>query len=414
MALRAGYKQTEVGVIPEDWEACPLSSIGSFSKGQGVRKNEAASGEIPCIRYGEIYTHHNDVVRAYNSYISREVAETSRRLAKGDVLFAGSGETKEEIGKAVAFLGREEAYAGGDIVILSPRNQSSEFLGYLLNAPMVVRQKASKGQGDAVVHISATALGTVVVPLPPFDEQRAIATALSDVDALLAVQDKLIAKKRDIKQAAMQQLLTGKQRLPGFSGEWEVKRLGDVATVLKGSGLSKGKVSQAGKSKCILYGELFTTYSRIIAKVCSSTDANEGLPSVYGDVLLPGSTTTVGLDLATASALLCDGVMLGGDINVVRAKGRSYSPEFLAYLLTEEKRNQIAEMAQGITIIHLYGKSLLKLEICLPSLEEQTSIAAILSDMDAEIAGLEKQLDKTRALKQGMMQELLTGRIRLV
>jgi type I restriction enzyme S subunit len=227
MEVRAGYKQTEVGIIPEDWEVHPLSTVGTFSKGQGVRKNEAASGEIPCIRYGEIYTHHNDVVRTYNSYISRAVAGTSKRLTKGDVLFAGSGETKEEIGKAVAFLDDGEVYAGGDIVILSPRNQSSEFLGYLLNAPMVVRQKASKGQGDAVVHISSTALGAVVVPLPSFNEQRAIATALSDVDALLAAQDKLIAKKRDIKQAAMQQLLTGKQRLPGFSGEWvscELKR----------------------------------------------------------------------------------------------------------------------------------------------------------------------------------------------
>ena len=141
MEVRPGYKQTEGGVIPEQWDAKTLASLGSFSKGQGIRKNEAASGDIPCIRYGEIYTHHNDVVRIYNSHISRGVAQTSKRLAKSDILFAGSGETKEEIGKAVAYVGDDEAYAGGDIVILSPHSESSEFLGYLLNSPVIARQK---------------------------------------------------------------------------------------------------------------------------------------------------------------------------------------------------------------------------------------------------------------------------------
>jgi len=214
MEVKPGYKQTEVGVIPEAWEAKTLDSLGTFSKGQGVRKSEAASGDLPCVRYGEIYTHHNDIIRDYNSYISRVVAYTSRRLTMGDILFAGSGETKEEIGKAVAYVGDDEAYAGGDIVILSLRSQSTEFFGYLLNSPIVTRQKASKGQGDAVVHISATSLGSVVVPVPPLPEQRAIATALSDVDGLLGGLDRLIAKKRDLKQAAMQQLLTGQTRLP--------------------------------------------------------------------------------------------------------------------------------------------------------------------------------------------------------
>src|SRR5690606_23139596 len=122
---------------------------------------------LPCIRYGEIYTRHNDIVRIIYSHISQEVAATSKKLSKYDILFAGSGETKEEIGKAVAFVGEDETYAGGDIVILSPYAGSSEFLGYVLNTLPVAKQKASKGQGDAVVHISASALSTVMTPLPP-------------------------------------------------------------------------------------------------------------------------------------------------------------------------------------------------------------------------------------------------------
>lgn len=152
MELRPGYRITDVDIIPDDWEVSIIGALGVFSKGAGIKKDEAASGYIPCVRYGEIYTHHNDIVRDFNSRISPAVAATSKRIRKGDILFTGSGETKEEIGKSVAFISDIEACAGGDIVILSPRRADSSFLGYLLNAPYVARQKASKGQGDAVVH----------------------------------------------------------------------------------------------------------------------------------------------------------------------------------------------------------------------------------------------------------------------
>ncbi len=255
---------------------------------------------------------------------------------------------------------------------------------------------------------------TVKIPTD-LDEQRAIASALSDVDALIAGLEKLIAKKRDLKQAAMQQLLTGQTRLPGFSGEWEAKRLGDLANVLKGRGLSKGHLVSSGTNFCILYGELFTTYERVISSVVSKTNSPEGLLGLNGDVLLPGSTTTKGIDLAVASALQVNNIQLGGDINVIRMKhASSYDPVFMAYLLTHTQKLAIADLAQGSTIIHLYGRSLLNLMLKLPVISEQTAIATALSSMDAEIAALEIRLTKTRELKQGMMQELLTGRTRLV
>lgn len=129
---------------------------------------------------------------------------------------------------------------------------------------------------------------------------------------------------------------------------------------------------------------------------------------------MPGSTTTVGIDLATASALLEEDVLLGGDIIVIRQKQKNYDPIFMANYLTYTKRLEISERAQGITIIHLYGKDLATLSLCLPEIKEQVAIAAVLSDMDADINALTQRRDKTRALKQGMMQELLTGRTRLV
>lgn len=202
-----------------EWEAKRLGNMGVFLKGSGVRKDEAQSGDLACIRYGEIYTHHNDYVLSFNSWISPAVASTAVRLKKGDILFAGSGETKEEIGKCVAFIDDCEAYAGGDIVILRPHEADPIFMGYYCNTTTVRKQKASRGQGDAVVHISAAALSSVEVHVPSFPEQTAIATVLSDMDAEIAILEQRRNKTKAIKQAMMQELLTGKTRLvtPGGS-----------------------------------------------------------------------------------------------------------------------------------------------------------------------------------------------------
>jgi len=195
-----------------------LGDLGVFLKGRGVKKDQTQSGALPCIRYGEIYTHHNDYVRFFNSWISRDVADTAMRLRSGDILFAGSGETKEEIGKCVAFVHDVEAYAGGDIVILRPTQAHSLFLGYLLNTPPIASQKASRGQGDAVVHIGAASLASITVLLPSLDEQTAIAAVLSDMDAELSALEARRDKTCAIKQAMMQELLTGKTRLVSAGG----------------------------------------------------------------------------------------------------------------------------------------------------------------------------------------------------
>ena len=196
-----------------EWKTMRLGALGSFTKGSGIRKNEALSGELHCVRYGEIYTKHNDCVREFYSWISPLVAATARRLKQGDLLFAGSGETKEEIGKCVAFVNDTEAYAGGDIVILRVSDADSMFLGYYLNTAPINTQKASKGQGDAVVHISAAALGAIEIRVPAPDEQTAIATVLTDMDTEIAELELRLSKSRQLKQGMMQALLTGSIRL---------------------------------------------------------------------------------------------------------------------------------------------------------------------------------------------------------
>lgn len=197
-----------------EWERKLLGNIGTFSKGRGIKKDNVTAYGLPCVRYGEIYTHYNNYIKSFFSYIAPEVATQSQFIRKGDILFAGSGETAEEIGKCIAFLGDEEAYAGGDIVIFRPFSQDSLYLAYLLNHPYVAAQKARMGQGDAVVHISARSLAALELHLPPIREQEAIAAVLSDMDAEIEALERRREKTRQIKQGMMQQLLTGRIRLP--------------------------------------------------------------------------------------------------------------------------------------------------------------------------------------------------------
>ncbi len=196
-----------------DWKEVRLGDLGSFSKGAGIKKDDVVSAGVPCVRYGQLYTEHDSVIRSVRSFVSTKVASTSRPLVVGEILFAGSGETKAEIGKCVAYVDGIGAVAGGDLVILTPKQCSSIFLGYALNSPEVVRQKMARAQGDAVVHISAASLATVVVGLPSLKEQEAIAESLSAMDDELEALNEQILKLRMLKEGMMQDLLTGKVRL---------------------------------------------------------------------------------------------------------------------------------------------------------------------------------------------------------
>lgn len=205
--------RTRLPGFNDEWKEARLGDHGSFSKGRGIKRDEVIASGLPCLRYGQIYTDHNDWIRNFTAFIAPATAQGSRRLVRGELMFTGSGETAAEIGKCVAFLGYEEAYAGGDIVILTPHGVDSKFMGYALNAPAVVQQKVRFAQGDAVVHISASSLASLWVAVPPLKEQEAIAGMLSDMDYELEALTGQVTKLRMVKEGMMQDLLTGKVRL---------------------------------------------------------------------------------------------------------------------------------------------------------------------------------------------------------
>ena len=211
--------------LPRGWKEFALKDIGNFLRGSGISKKDLSDTGIPAIRYGDIYTKYDFVIKNVSSFTNSKGTE----LKKGDILFAGSGETAEEIGKSVAFIDDYKAFAGGDIIIFRPNiDLNSLFLSYILNSGKCRKDISIMGQGHTVVHIYASSLEILKVILPPLDEQKRIAEILSTFDDLIENLKKLIAKKEIYKKGVMQRVLTGKVRFNGFTDEWKEYKLENI------------------------------------------------------------------------------------------------------------------------------------------------------------------------------------------
>ena len=270
---------------------------------------------------------------------------------------------------------------------------NSEFLKYLLNS--TAYKKRAKEQvylGGGVGNLNVDVVRNYPIIIPPLPEQHAIANALSDVDELIASLDALIAKKRDLKQAAMQQLLTGKTRLAGFSGEWETKRLGEVVAIVKGQLITQDTVVDgtipviAGGKKPAYFHNIANRFGKTIT--VSGSGASAGYVAKYDEPIFASDCCTI-------------------------SEGSTYDLDYIYYYLLS-RQSHIYRSQTGGAQPHIHPKDLQPMIVGIPSHGEQVAIAATLSDMDAELTELAHRRDKTIALKQGMMQELLTGRTRLV
>jgi type I restriction enzyme S subunit len=415
MAVKPGYKQTEIGVVPVEWgvqsgeQATTLIGKGGSPRWQGF---EYSNQGMLFVTSENVRDGFLDIREP--KYLPLAFHEKLKRtkLQKHDILINLVGAS---IGRSCQLHGDlGEANVNQAVAVFRVKEGiCSEFVACCFQAPTTIKRVLEMQVDAARPNISLGDLRRFLIPLPLLPEQRAIATALSDVDALLVALERLVAKKRDLKQAAMQQLLTGQTRLPDFHGEWEVKQLGELATFLKGKGLPKSALVLDGTAPCIHYGELFTRYPETIGKILSRTnDWRDSVLSVANDVLMPTSDVTP-RGLAKASCVTVNGVVLGGDILVIRSdKQRVFGP-FLSYIIRREEV-QVLRLVTGSTVYHLYGSDMKRFIFSLPPLSEQAAIAAVLTDMDAELAALEQRVAKTQALKQGMMQELLTGRTRLL
>ena len=392
-----GYKRTEVGVIPEDWQAMRIGDLFASTAGgdfDPTRSSDVQSGSHPYPIYANGLS--QEGLYGFCNYAENRA---------GSITVTARG----TLGKA--FYRDKPFVAIGRLLVLEPkiRMDARYFSNYINHGVHFAVESTG------VPQLTAPQVARYLLPVPPESEQRAIAEALSDVEGLLAALEALIAKKRAVKQAAMQQLLTGESRLPGSSGKWETKRLEDLGSFSKGRGIKREDVSDAGLP-CIRYGELYTRYKDYILNPVSRIPpavALEALPIKKGDLLFAGSGETAEEIGICAAYLGEEPAYAGGDVITLTPSGQNSI--YLGHLMNHPiVATQKARMGQGDAVVHISASNLAQVSIELPPLTEQTAIADILSDMDDEIAALERRRDTTRVVKQGMMQQLLTGRVRLV
>jgi len=409
MVIKEGYKQTEIGIIPNDWVIKTISEFTTPVRGGSPRPAgdpKYFNGNfIPWLTVASLTNIpiSQIFVSETENYLTEAGSFLSRILDKETLIIANSGATL-----GVAKLLSIKCCANDGIAALLDfdKNISKFYVVYFINTKIkYLREVVATGNGQP--NLNTDLIGKIQIPLPPtLTEQTAIATALSDTDGLITSLEKLIAKKRNIKQGAMQQLLQPKDG-------WEVKKLGEIALFYKGKGLPKSHINDNGKFKCIHYGELFTKHKEYIREVISYTSETVNLfYSITNDVLMPTSDVTPN-GLATASCIKESGVILGGDVLVIRISEKILDGIFLSYFITKN-REQVMKLVSGSTVYHLSGSDMKNLTVYFPLIEEQNRIVSILTDMDAELSALEQKLEKYKKVKLGMMQELLTGKTRLV
>jgi len=399
MGIKPGYRQTEAGVIPEGWQVSSLRNCCSkITDGTHDTPKPVRSG-IPFL----MAIHIKDNWIDYESCLHLKQSDHAvifRRCnpEKNDVLMVNIG-----AGVATtALVNVEYEFSLKNVALLKPDRQRAvgAYLNYSLawRKPRVIQDLSS---GGAQPFLSLSQIGEIQIPLPPTKvEQEAIAEALSDADALIESLGQLIAKKRNLKQGAMQELLTGERRLPGFNGKWELKRLGSVAEIVMGQSPSSAHYNNTGDGLPLIQGNADIFNRKTIARVFTTEIGKRGRT---GDILI-----SVRAPVGEVSCAIFD-VCLGRGVCAIR-----YPNDFLYHALIA-KEPTWTKVSKGSTFDSVNSTDVKAFEIEMPADEnEQTAIATILSDMDAEIAALEAKLTKARQIKQGMMQELLTGRIRLV
>lgn len=397
----------------DGWEVRAVGSLGSVRGGKRLPKGRSLTSMPTPHPYVRVTDMRPGCVDTSDlRYVPEDVAPAIRayRIFKDDIFISVAG--------TLGIVGRiSERLDGANLTENADRITSItcdvDYLMYSLLGESIQNEIDSIRTVGAQPKLALGRIKQFEVMIPKSSaEQSRIVQAIRDVDDLIATLDRLITKKQAIKQGMMQQLLTGRTRLPGFSDKWMGITLGAVARFSKGAGLPKSKLTASGAIPCIHYGELFTFYGPEIRHVSSRTDlAGRMVFSEDLDVLMPTSDVTP-RGLAKASAIHGNGVVLGGDILVIRPdKTRAYGP-FLAHAIRLDA-DQVLQLVRGSTVYHVYAADMRNFTLAIPSVEEQRAISDALLDVEREIEVIEDRLTKAQDIKTGMMQQLLTGRTRL-
>lgn len=415
MELKAGYKQTEVGVIPEDWETKTADQIATIKTGPFgtlLKASEyAVSDGVPLISVGEI---RHGYIRVSDE-TPRVPKEVTKRLPQyvlkfGDIVFGRKGGVDRS---ALINKNQDGFFLGSDGISARPMQENDpKYLAFQFQSKRIQSWLLHNAIGTTMASLNQGIISKAIIPTPRNKaEQQAIASALSDADELIESLEQLLAKKRNLKQGAMQELLTGKRRLAGFVKPWRNTTIGQVVDSFLGGGTPS-------RSNPEYWGGLipWMTVKDFSSHHHDGTQekiTEQGLRESSSS-LVPAFTLITSTRMAIGKAVLFSvDVAINQDLKALFfQKWINVNYMFFWFQFNEK---ELASIGSGSTVTGISLSELKKFPIRIASeISEQTAIAAILSDMDADITALENQLAKARQIKQGMMQELLTGRIRLV
>ena len=384
--IETKFKNSEVGLIPEDWKAVPLSAIGEVKMCKRILKEQTdITGDVPFYKIGTFG-------KEADAYIPRELYEQFKGMypypKKGAILISAAG----TIGRTVVFDG-EDAYFQDSNIVWIDHKEKDVVNPYLEHYFKIISWKSENGGTISRLYNDNLKSTFLCYPEDKIEQSR-IATALSDIDDLIATAKKLTEKKRNIKEGAMQELLSGKRRLPGFKEKWEETNVGSVT----------GKISR---------GQTLTS-DEFCFGIIPVMAGGKQYAGYHNKANQKGRCITISGSGASAGFVyLHKTPIFATDCSVI-AESNSFSLNFMYYLLSF-KQDDLYKLQTGGAQPHVYPRDIEAIEIIVPSTKrEQQAIAQVLSDMDSEIQSLESQLTKYQSLKQGMMQQLLTGKIRLI
>ena len=413
-----GYRMSEVGVIPEKWEVISFGDNLNIISGFGFNKSEYVGYGIKLLRidnvsYGEITWESMAFlpIKYRNKHPNLIIYTDDILLALNRPITNGKLKIAIVQPKDTPCILYQRV---GKIIILN--NSYNKIFAYYLLSKFIKKFVEESSVGSDQPFISTVNLKKIKIPLPPPLEQQAIASALSDVDSLITALEQHITKKRNIKQGAMQQLLTGKKRLPGFGGEWEMKAIGKEIDLLTGFPFPSSQYSSCGikllrgsniKRGVTDWSDDITEFWEEITPNLKNYTLNEG------DIVIAMDGSLVGRSFAILSKKDLPALLLQ---RVARIRSNKIDVGYLKEFICSDYFSKYCDSIKTVTAIpHISPGDIRNFTILLPpSKEEQQAIAQILTDMDTEIESLKQKRNKYKAIKQGMMQELLTGKTRLL
>ena len=375
--------------IPKHWKIKKLGEIGIFFKGKGVPKNKITDTGFKCLTYGDLYTKYDFVIEGVKSFIDKETALISQEIRYGDICFAGSGETLEDIGKCATFIDDEIGYAGGDIIVFRTE-QNPIVMSYLLNSDIAKKQKFSMGQGHSVVHIYSSQLEMLKLPIPPLEEQEKIAEILLSCDKAIRLTTQIITQLKQRNQGLAQQLLTGEKRVKGFEKSvWKEVKLGELLDYEQPTNylVKNTDYSDEYKIPVLTAGKTF---------ILGYTNEKEGICTNIPLILFDDFTTDsryIDFPFKVKSSA----VKLLKTKKNVNLRFIFEAMKLIKYAIGGHERHWISKYAF--------------LTIFVPSFKEQNAIAQILDTAHQELKLYEQKLQLLQAQKKTLMQKLLTGEV---